>query len=153
MEKENLKKLVNRLWMEYATVWLVTAGLPFLYEMGILEEGSLAHDGQMCYVVQTLIVLLTLSLIPASLKIYSVAIHKIPANNSITEVITRYRHWNEVRLALLAVVALTGMSVYYVTLSSIGGLCALLGLTSTLFCLPTEKRVTNELHQLQNEDE
>lgn len=35
---------------------------------------------------------------------------------------------------------------YYLTLSTTGNLCMLIGLTASLFCLPGEKRLRNELH-------
>lgn len=152
MEKSEIKKLVSRLRMEYVAVWLLSLGIPFLYETGILDEGALAHDGQVCYVVQTLTVLLTLCLIPASLKWYSMALNQSLEDVPMQDVVKRYCRWNEVRLALLAVVALVGLSVYYVTLSSIGGLCALLGLTATLFCLPTEQRVKGELEIFEKKE-
>lgn len=154
MEKKELDILVRRLWMEYVAVWLLTAGVVLLYETGILSEGALAHDGQICYMVQTLVVLLTLCLIPVSLKMYRVTLDKLLKELkrlSPREVMVRYRRLNEVRLALLAVVALTGMSVYYVTLSSIGGFCSLLSLTATLFCLPTRKQVEMDLMEEDEE--
>ena len=60
MEKTALDVLLRRLWIEYVAVWLLTAGVALLYETGVMSEGGLAHDGQMCYVVQTLTVLLML---------------------------------------------------------------------------------------------
>lgn len=152
MERTALDVLLRRLWIEYVAVWLLTAGVALLYETGVMSEGGLAHDGQMCYVVQTLTVLLTLCLIPVSLKMYSMALGKSCEGLSPQALLVRYQRWNEVRLALLAVVALTGISVYYVTLSSIGGLCSLLGLTATLFCLPTRKRVEMDLNGNEETD-
>ena len=161
MKTKELDKLIRRLWIEYIAVWILALGIPLIYETGMLEEGDLAHDGQMCYIVQTLTVILALCLIPVSLKMYHQAVHSErmmppkemqdsvssnePTVTLSTKQLNRYRHWNEVRLALLAVVALVGMSVYYVTLSSIGGLCALMGLVATFFCLPTRQRIKEEL--------
>ena len=50
------------------------------------------------------------------------------------------------RLALLAIPVLAGFFTYYVMLSSTGVLCALIGLTASLFCLPGEGRLRKELH-------
>ena len=147
-----IKKIVRRLWMEYLLVWLLSLGIVVLYETGVMEEGTWAHDGRICYVLQTVTILLTLCLIPVSLKMFSAVLNKrvLPLENAESKLLS-YLHWSEVRLALLAIVALIGLSVYYTTLSSIGGLCALVGLLASLFCLPGEEKVKNELN-LNNDE-
>lgn len=118
-----IKKIVRRLWMEYLLVWLLSLGIVVLYETGVMEEGTWAHDGRICYVLQTVTILLTLCLIPVSLKMFSAVLNKrvLPLENAESKLLS-YLHWSEVRLALMAIVALIGLSVYYTTLSSIGGL-------------------------------
>jgi hypothetical protein len=103
-------------------------------------------------VLQTVTILLTLCLIPVSLKMFSAVLNKrvLPLENAESKLLS-YLHWSEVRLALMAIVALIGLSVYYTTLSSIGGLCALVGLLASLFCLPGEEKVKNELN-LNNDE-
>ena len=147
-----IKKIVRRLWMEYLLVWLLSLGIVVLYETGVMEEGTWAHDVRICYVLQTLTILLTLCLIPVSLKMFSAVLNKrvLPLENAESKLLS-YLHWSEVRLALMAIVALIGLSVYYSTLSSIGGLCALVGLLASLFCLPGEEKVKNELN-LNNDE-
>lgn len=147
-----IKKIVRRLWMEYLLVWLLSLGIVVLYETGVKEEGTWAHDGRICYVLQTVTILLTLCLIPVSLKMFSAVLNKrvLPLENAESKLLS-YLHWSEVRLALMAIVALIGLSVYYTTLSSIGGLCALVGLLASLFCLPGEEKVKNELN-LNNDE-
>jgi hypothetical protein len=44
------------------------------------------------------------------------------------------------------------LSVYYTTLSSIGGLCAFIALIASLFCIPGEKRVAEELKQVEDKE-
>lgn len=146
MENKEIKRIVRRLWAEYVAVWLLATGLFLLYETGLLEEGSLAHDGRLCYVLQTAAVLLTLCLIPVALKMFSMALSKRVRPLPRAEALRSYLLWSEVRLAMLAVVVFIGLAVYYSTLSSIGGLCALVGLLATLFCLPGEARLNGELN-------
>ena len=50
------------------------------------------------------------------------------------------------RLALLAIPVLVGFFTYYIMLSSTGALCALIGLTASLFCLPGEGRLRKNVH-------
>lgn len=151
MKNMEIKRIVHRLWVEYAIVWLLAIGLLLLNETGVVEEGALAHDGRLCYVLQTATVLLTLCLIPVALKMFSLALDKRVKPLPRLEALRAYCRWSEVRLAMLAVVVLIGLSVYYSTLSSIGGLCALVGLLATLFCLPGEARVKGELNLCDEE--
>lgn len=146
----DVNSVLYRLRIAYAMVWVLALGLIVLYEAGILEEGALAHDGRTCYLLQTASVLLTLFLIPASLKLFSLILPKLPSEEVARK--KAYLRWNEVRLAMLAVVIWVSLSVYYVTLTSLGGLCAFIGLLATLFCLPSEARVKNELFA-EEEDE
>lgn len=141
-----IKNIVRRLWTEYVAVWALSLGLLVLYEAGVLEEGALAHDGRICYVLQTASVILTLCLIPVALKMFSQALDKRVRLLPRPEALYSYLRWSEVRLAMLTIVVLVGLSVYYSTLSSIGGLCALVGLLATLFCLPGETKLRNELN-------
>lgn len=141
-----IKSIVRRLWAEYVAVWLLAAGLFLMNGTGIVEEGALAHDGRLCYVLQTATVLLTLCLIPVSLKMFGMALEKRVRPLPLPESLRSYLRWSEIRLAMLAVVVMIGLTVYYSTLSSIGGLCALVGLLATLFCLPGEERLRSELN-------
>lgn len=141
-----IKSIVRRLWAEYVALWLLAAGLLLMSETGLVEEGALAHDGRLCYVLQTATVLLTLCLIPVSLKMFGMALAKRVRPLPLPEALRSYLRWSEIRLAMLAVVVLIGLTVYHSTLSSIGGLCALVGLLATLFCLPGEGRLRSELN-------
>lgn len=141
-----IKSIVRRLWAEYVAVWLLAAGLFLMNETGIVEAGALAHDGHLCYVLQTATVLLTLCLIPVSLKMFGMALEKRVRPLPLPEALRSYLRWSEIRLAMLAVVVMIGLTVYHSTLSSIGGLCALVGLLATLFCLPGEERLRSELN-------
>ncbi|EJW91995.1 hypothetical protein, membrane [gut metagenome] len=57
-----------------------------------------------------------------------------------------YVRWYAVRLFLLALPVGFGFLSYYMLMSSKGVLCALIGLTASLFCLPGEERLRRELH-------
>lgn len=127
----DIQKLTRRLWTIYLLVWALPIISVVLHATGVFEEGTFAHDGRLCYILQTCAVLLTLCLVPASLKWFSPDIRSgLPS----------YRRRSETRLALLAIVIVIGLSVYHTTLSSLGGLCAAVGLVATLFCIPGLRR-------------
>ena len=102
MKNMEIKRIVHRLWVEYAIVWLLAIGLLLLHETGVVEEGALAHDGRLCYVLQTATVLLTLCLIPVALKMFSLALEKRVKPLPRLEALRAYCRWSEVRLAMLA---------------------------------------------------
>ncbi len=140
-----MKKLIRRLKIEYVIFWLLAIILFSVYESGLLAEGALLTDPLSCYIAQTVGVLLALCLIPASLKMFSMALFKRIVKLPVEEALVSYCRWCEIRLALLTIVVLINLSVYYLTLSSIGGLCALLGLLASLFCLPSSTRIKGDL--------
>jgi uncharacterized membrane protein len=47
---------------------------------------------------------------------------------------------------MLLVIVLVGLMCYYLTMSKSSGLCALIGLVATLFCIPGDERLRRELH-------
>lgn len=144
MEKE-IKRIVRRLWVEYLLVWLLALAIVLLYEAEVMEEGLWAHDGQICYLLQTAVVLLTLCAIPASLKMFGLVMERRVSVLPHAEALVSYQRWSEIRLALIAIVVFVGLSVYYTTLSSIGGLCALVALLASFFCLPGADKLKHEL--------
>ncbi len=147
-----IKKIARRLLAEYLMMWLLALAIVLLYETGVMEEGVLAHDGNLCYILQTATILLALFAIPASLKMFSMVLTKRVHGRPLPEALASYLRWSEIRLALFAIVVLVGLSVYYTTLSSIGGLCAFIALIASLFCIPSEKRVAEELKQEEDEE-
>jgi uncharacterized membrane protein YbhN (UPF0104 family) len=56
-------------------------------------------------------------------------------------------------LGLLVVPVLTNLSFYYLTLNTTGLFCAAMSLIASLFCVPTRKRIWNELDLLKEEKE
>ena len=83
---------------------------------------------------------------PVSLKLFSWVLTKQIDVVAITDALRLYVLWSGVRLALLAIPVVAGFLTYYMVLSNKGVLCALIALTASLFCLPGEKRLREELH-------
>jgi hypothetical protein len=101
---------------------------------------------------ETVTILLAASCVPIALKLFSwVLIRKIDVV-TLPEALRLYALWSGVRLALLAIPVLAGFFTYYIMLSSTGALCALIGLTASLFCLPGEGRLRKELHINKEEE-
>ena len=132
--EEQIKKTAARVRTTFAYFWMLPILLVLLGETGGEWVGMYAGD------------LLAASCVPVSLKLFSwVLIRKIDVV-TLPEALRLYALWSGVRLALLAIPVLAGFFTYYIVLSSTGVLCALIGLTASLFCLPGEGRLRKELH-------
>ena len=115
------------------------------------EDGIHLLEPDEIYYFETVGILLTALCVPLSLKLYSLVHKKKIDHMTITLALKRYVQWNIVRLGVLEVAIVVNLLCYYLTLSSTGNLCMLIGLTASLFCLPSEKRLRNELHIAKEE--
>ena len=141
---EEIKKWTRRLLWEYGLLWVVAAALMATFECGWLEEGSLTGHARLEFGLETAAILLTLLGIPLSLKLFSrrvVRLRTLPLLASLKA----YPRLSLLRLSILAFIVWGNLLLYYTTVNSIGGLCALLGCIASLFCVPGRRRLMNEL--------
>lgn len=136
------------MWVRIAFLcfWLFPVLFVLLGEIGNGWVGAYAGDVRATYVAETITILLTALCVPISLKLFSwVLVQKIDVV-PLPEALRLYALWSGVRLTLLAIPVLAGFFTYYIMWSYTGGLCALIGLTASFFCLPGEGRLRRELH-------
>lgn len=126
--------------------------LVVLYETGVMDEGIFAGNVRMEYILQTVGILLAIGLIPLSLRLFSLSLVKRIQLLSLPDALSSYRRWSEIRLGLLLVPVLMNLSFYYLTLDTTGILCAAMSLVASLFCVPTHKRMLDELDLLKEEE-
>ena len=149
--KEQIKHLLNTLKGEYILLWTLPAALVGLYEAGIFAEGIYAGDVRTDYILQCAGILLTVCLIPFSLRLFNLNLVKRVRELPLMDALRSYRRWSEIRLFLLLVPVLMNLSFYYLTLNTTGLFCSLMALIASLFCVPTRNRILNEL-DLQEEE-
>ena len=152
MEKK-IRQLLRYLQIEYVAVWVLPLLLVALYETGVMTEGAYAGDVRMDYVLQTVGILLAVGLIPLSLRLFSLSLVKNVKQRSLPEALKSYRRWSEIRTGMLVVPVLVNLSFYYLTLNNTGVLCAMMALIASLFCVPTRKRMLDELDLVKEENE
>ena len=152
MEKK-IKQLLQFLQMEYLLVWILPLLLVILYETGFMTEGVYAGDVRMDYILQTVGILLAVGLIPLSLRLFSLSLVKNVKQLSLPEALKSYRRWSEIRIGMLLVPVLVNLSFYYLTMNNTGVLCAMMALIASLFCIPTRKRMLDELDLVKGESE
>ena len=146
--EEQIKKTAARVRTTFAYFWMLPILLVLLGETGGGWVGMYAGDVRVTYMAETVTILLA----AIALKLFSwVLIRKIDVV-TLPEALRLYALWSGVQLALLAIPVLAGFFTYYIMLSSTGALCALIGLTASLFCLPGEGRLRKELHINKEEE-
>lgn len=144
--EEQIKRAVRNLNISYVFFWVLPAFLIGAGEFELLPVGNLVGDVKAVYYFETIGILLTAICIPLALKLFSLVLKKKIDNMTITLALKRYVQLNILRLGILEVTVVANIFCYYLTMSSTGNLCMLIGLTASLFCLPSEKRLRNELY-------
>ncbi len=144
--EEQIKRAVRNLNISYVFFWVLPAFLLGAGEFELFPVGTLADDVLATYYFETFGILLTAVCVPLSLKLFSLVLKKKIDQMTITLALKRYVQLSNVRLGLLEVAILLNLLCYYLTFSNTGNLCMLICLTASLFCLPSEKRLRNELH-------
>lgn len=151
MEKKIIKA-IQVLRIQFYVVWILPILLVLLYETDILPVGLYADAPQTQFILENIGILLTIISVPLALKLFSTVLKKRINNVSFTVALMQYELWSGIRLGILGLVALYNIIIYYFTLNNIGGLCALIGLTASLFCYPNEKRLRQELYITNDEE-
>lgn len=144
--EEQIKKAVKNLKIGYIIFWMIPLFLLGAGEFELFSVGVWADDMRVRYYFETTGILLTALCIPFSLKLFSFVLQKRMNHQTISIALKWYVKWSNVRLGLLEATVFVNILCYYLTLSNTGNLCMLIGLTASLFCIPSEKRLRNELH-------
>lgn len=126
----------QRVCLLYWTTWVVGALLVFLAENEIIPTGY-ATGVQTAYYLNLTAIVLTLTGIYVGLKFFHIPFVKrhIGTAPSATAALAR---WTSLRLIGMMVVIWADLLIYYATLSSQGGFCALLALLGYVFCRPAK---------------
>lgn len=116
-----------------------------LGELDVIENGVLPVS----YGLQLLVVLLTIFLIPTSLKL----LNWTPIRKRIDRELYTYCFWAIARLFALYIPVLLGTSLYFLMLDSSALYCAVVSLIAIVFVWPTEERMLDELTPKEIDDE
>lgn len=143
--KQQIKKIVNQQKTTFIGVWALPIACVVLYETDALPKGLYADDARMDYILQSIGILLTIGLIPFALRMFNLNLVKRIQELPLQEALKSYRRWGDIRLCLLLVPALLNMQFYYLTMNTTGLFCSAMALIASLFCIPSESRLKNEL--------
>ena len=148
--KEQIKRILIIQKSAFLGVWTAPLLLVVLYETGLYQEGLLAGNAQMEYILQSVSILLTIGLIPFALRMFNMNLVKRIKELPLQDALKSYRIWGDVRLSLLFAPVMISLTFYYLTLNTTGLFCACMALIATLFCMPSENRIKNELDLPEN---
>ena len=143
--KEQIKRILIIQKSTFLGVWTAPLLLVVLYETGLYQEGMIAGNAQMDYILQSVSILLTIGLIPFALRMFNLNLVKRIKELPLQQALKSYQIWSLLRLALLFVPAIMALSFYYLTMNTTNLFCACMALIATLFCVPSESRIKNEL--------
>ena len=148
--KEQIKRILIIQKSAFLGVWTAPLLLVVLYETGLYQEGLLAGNAQMEYILQSGSILLTIGLIPFALRMFNLNLVKRIKELPLQQALKSYQTWSLLRLALLFVPAILALSFYYLTMNTTNLFCACMAMIATLFCVPSESRIKNELDLPEN---
>ena len=144
--KEQIKKTLNQQKIGFIATWALPLFAVVLGECEIFPEGLYTGDAQMDYILHTIGILLTATLIPFALRIFNLNLVKRIQELPLQQALKSYQRWADVRLFLILVPAFLNVQFYYLTLNTTSLFCASMALIASLFCVPSESRLKNELN-------
>lgn len=144
--EELIRKTLFKLKIEYALFWALPLIIILSGECDVDWVGHYADNVRVSYLSETIGILMAAACVPLALKLFSWVLTKKIDVVPFPEALRLYFGWSRVRLLILEVAVLVNILIYYLTLSNTGLLCALIALTASLFCVPGEKRLREELH-------
>lgn len=144
MENE-IKTISNQLKIQYMVFWIIPVALFIAFENNIFPVGYYADNVYMQYVLETISILVTVICVPIGLKLFKWVFFRRIEEATLPVALSRYRFWSGIRLLILGIAVCLNIYVSYTTLGNVGGLCALISLTASLFCWPAIKRLRTDL--------
>ncbi|MBO5251712.1 MAG: hypothetical protein J6B31_06935 [Bacteroidaceae bacterium] len=143
--KEQIRRIFRQQIGGFIGIWALPLFMAFLFEIGAFPEGLYAGNAQLDYILQSVGILLTIGMIPFALRIFNLNLVKRIKELPLQQALKSYRIWADIRLCLLFVPAILNLQFYYLTLNTTGLFCSVMALIATLFCVPSESRIKNEL--------
>jgi hypothetical protein len=137
-----IHKLMRSLYVELFVVWGIIVLTWILGETGVIPNGELVAQGQRLeFYVDVAVILLTIVCVPLALKLFSLNTQRGLRRMDKDEALSSYHKWSIVRLALLLLCAEAGALVYFLLIDDKGAYCAGIAVVTTLFCIPSRRKV------------
>lgn len=142
--EEKIKKIVKYLNICFYSGWAGILMICVLFEIDLLPEGLWVGYMPVIYIGQSIAILASMAVIPFALKLFSLKLTKTN-EMGLEPALHSYIRWANIRLFLLFASALIDMLVYYFTMETAMFFCALMVLATSLYCVPSEKRLRKDI--------
>lgn len=142
-----MNKKLRQVQIAYTALYAMTVLLLACGETDLWSLNGVWTDKQVwAYYYQTAVVLLTIACVPAALKYFAVLLSRKVDKLPLAEALKAYVRLSLLRIALLALPAITGVVGYYLLMNTSCLLCTCISLITTFFCWPSMERMRRDLH-------
>lgn len=142
--EQNTRTLARQLAIAYAAYIICVLAFAATYELVPGAKGALVGDAAVEYAIDTVCVLMTIIVVPLSIRIFAKMIARHRSLGTAERMVRYHVMWN-IRILCYAIVTVMDLWAYYATLNNIGAFCALICVIASLLFLPTRKRIADDL--------
>jgi len=146
-----IQKLLRILKIEIAVVWLIVVAAVVLGELDVIPNGWVAPKSSEEFKLNIAVIVLTIVGIPLAIRLFTLNTTRGLRRMNNDEALVSYHIWSVVRLGILCITAVSGVVVYYLATSVSAVFCALIALAVTVYCWPSEAKISSYLEDVNNE--
>ena len=151
MVKKYIHKLYGTLLAELLLVWMMAVVVVVLGEMGIIPNGMVEPHSNEEFLFNTSAIMLTIIGIPVAIKLFALNTTRGLRRMNHDEALGAYHVWSAVRMAILCVLVVFSLVVYYITMNVSGFFCCCVSLCATLYCWPSKEKIDSYLATVNND--
>lgn len=151
--EEQIQKVNKTLNKCYIIFWVLPILIVVCGELNIIPNGgAFVANAAFVYGYQFMGILLAVCLVPISLKLFQWSMEKKVDKLAFPVALRKYGKICIIRLAMLALVSVFNLIAYYLIASTTCLFCATIALAMSLFCIPSDRRLREELHLIPTND-
>ena len=143
--EEKIKKTERLLSRFYMVFWALPILVVAAGEFNWLPTGDYAGNFMTNYCLEFAGILLAATLVPVSLNLFHWTLLKKIDKLPFDRALLLYGRMSIIRLSLLAIITIFNLISYYLVMSTTCMLCACIGLVASFFCIPSDRRLREEL--------
>lgn len=131
--------------------WFVIAVSVVLGELDVIPNGWVEPHSMEEFQLEIVSIGLTIVGIPVAIRLFTLNTTKVLRRMNYDEALKSYHVWSVVRMSILCLASVFGIVVYYLAVSVNGVLCALVALCASVYCWPSQKKISTYLESVNNE--
>ena len=152
--EEQIQKVNKKLNKCYIVFWALPILIVAAGEFDIIPNGgAFVDNASFVYGYQFVGILLACCLVPIALKLFQWTMEKKVDKLSFPDALKKYAKINIIRIGLLGLVSVFNLIAYYLIASTTCLFCASIALALSLFCIPSDRRLREELNLISTDKE